>query len=108
MKNLRSLSIDRFNASLSGAVIAGALTFGRSTSTPAFINGAVTMKMISRTSMTSTIGVTLMSAIAFFPPRPPTPDIAVASTSGNVTLHDVQKVRRKVLHLRREDGDGGI
>ena len=40
-----------------------ALVFGRSTGTPTCRSGAVTMKMISSTSMTSTSGVTLMSAI---------------------------------------------
>ena len=40
-----------------------ALVFGRSTGTPTCNNGAVIMKMISNTSMTSTSGVTLMSAI---------------------------------------------
>ncbi len=39
-----------------------ALVFGRSTDTPEVISGAVTMKMISSTSITSTIGVTLISA----------------------------------------------
>ena len=39
-----------------------ALVFGRSTVTPDVISGAVTMKMMSRTSMTSTSGVTLISA----------------------------------------------
>src|SRR5688500_5574337 len=42
---------------------APALLSGRSTGTPATSNGAVTMKMMSRTSITSTIGVTLISAI---------------------------------------------
>ena len=36
---------------------------GRSSGTPEFSSGAVTMKMISSTSMTSTKGVTLISAI---------------------------------------------
>ena len=40
-----------------------ALVFGRSTGTPTCRSGAVIMKMISSTSMTSTSGVTLMSAI---------------------------------------------
>src|SRR5438045_3229411 len=38
-----------------------ALDSGRSTVTPVVIIGAVTMKMTSSTSMTSTIGVTLIS-----------------------------------------------
>ena len=40
-----------------------AWVFGRSTGTPTVISGAATMKMISSTSMTSTSGVTLISAI---------------------------------------------
>ena len=40
-----------------------ALTLGRSTLTPCWTSGAVTMKMTSSTSMTSTIGVTLISDI---------------------------------------------
>ena len=39
-----------------------ASVFGRSTDTPEVISGAVTMKMISSTSITSTSGVTLISA----------------------------------------------
>ena len=44
---------------------------GRSTLTPLWISGAVTMKMMSSTSITSTSGVTLMSAIARRAPPPP-------------------------------------
>ena len=40
-----------------------AAVFGRSTGTPTVSSGAVIMKMTSSTSMTSTIGVTLISAI---------------------------------------------
>ena len=36
--------------------------FGKSSGTPCTINGAATMKMISSTSITSTNGVTLISA----------------------------------------------
>ena len=46
---------------------------GRFTGTPEVSSGAVTMKMISSTSITSTSGVTLISAIAarrFDLPRP--------------------------------------
>src|SRR6185369_7589685 len=44
---------------------------GSSTGTPAVSSGAVTMKMISSTSMTSTSGVTLISAMAPRLPRRP-------------------------------------
>ena len=43
---------------------------GRSTGTPATSKGAVTMKMISSTSITSTNGVTLISAIGARRERP--------------------------------------
>ena len=36
---------------------------GRSSGTPCTISGAATMKMMSSTSITSTIGVTLISAM---------------------------------------------
>ena len=49
---------------LSGAGIASAEASGRSTSMPWTIIGAVTMKMINSTNMTSTKGVTLMSDIS--------------------------------------------
>src|SRR5687768_6773177 len=52
---------------------AAALLSGRSTWTPAVSKGAVTMKMISSTSMTSTIGVTLISDIGDRRPRRPAP-----------------------------------
>jgi hypothetical protein len=53
-----------------------ACVFGRSTGTPTVRSGAATMKTISSTSMTSTIGVTLISDIGarlylLRPPRPP-------------------------------------
>src|ERR1700704_3333343 len=47
---------------------------GRSTLTPLWISGAVTMKMIKSTSMTSTRGVTLMSVIARRGPPSPAPN----------------------------------
>src|SRR5258708_31765338 len=46
-----------------GAIVEGFLAFTLSTLTPLVSMGVMTMKMISRTSMTSTMGVTLMSAI---------------------------------------------
>src|ERR1039458_1317273 len=48
---------------LSAACMAmGFLVFAKSTETPLDNMGVMTMKMISRTSITSTMGVTLMSA----------------------------------------------
>ncbi len=59
----------------------GASALGRSTSTPAESSGAVTMKMISRTSMTSTSGVTLISLSGARPLPPPPVLIPIASLS---------------------------
>ncbi len=57
---------------------AAAAVFGSSTGTPTVSIGAATMKMISSTSITSTIGVMLISLIAADRPprrrRPPPPD----------------------------------
>src|SRR5690606_38667817 len=54
-----------------------AAVLGRSIGTPAVIIGAATMKMISSTSITSTMGVTLISLITALPlrrrRRPPPP-----------------------------------
>ena len=59
-----------------------ALAFGRSTVTPDVINGAATMNTINSTSITSTNGVTLISASGLYRPRPrPGPlrvDIAIS------------------------------
>jgi hypothetical protein len=54
---------------------AAAFDSGTSTWTPLASSGAVTMKMISRTSITSTIGVTLISAMGWRRPRRPEPRI---------------------------------
>src|SRR5690606_33478754 len=96
---------------------------GRLTSIPFCIIGAATMKMMSRTSMTSTSGITLISdrevdtrrpcllrpaasgmGITFgtvrlaqiLPSRP-----AFPFASGEVALGDVQELEREVVHLRR-------
>src|SRR5690606_17113493 len=60
--------------------IAAAEEVGRSIGTPAVIIGAATMKMISSTSITSTMGVMLISLMTAFlrprrrrPPPPPPP-----------------------------------
>src|SRR5208282_5142206 len=57
-----------------GSLMAGALVCGRSTGTPTVKSGAVTMKMTSRTSITSTMGVTLISLMRRrWPVRPKKP-----------------------------------
>jgi hypothetical protein len=49
----------------SGSCSTSARVCGRSTGMPAVSSGAVTMKTMSRTSITSTIGVTLISLIGW-------------------------------------------
>ena len=45
----------------------GLFTFARSTLTPFCNMGVITMKMINNTSITSTMGVTLMSELTLAP-----------------------------------------
>src|SRR5258706_11145917 len=67
------------------------------------------MKMISSTSMTSTSGTTLISASELATRRlrlrPPETSSAVCTfgTLGEVPFRDVQKLHRKVVHLRSQD-----
>src|SRR5262249_36113931 len=74
------------------------VTFGRSTETPCCRMGAVTMKMMSSTSMTSTSGVTLMSEIESPPPGPPKAMLLLQE----VPLRDVQELGAERVHLRRQ------
>ena len=62
IEGLPSLSIVTSTGFCDCATLAAAV-FGSCTGTPVVISGAATMKMISSTSMTSTIGVTLISDI---------------------------------------------
>src|SRR5271154_858021 len=104
----------------------GFLVFTLSTLTPLVSMGVMTMKMMSSTSMTSTIGVTLMSATggaAFFfsiaksfrrrgaagDPRPFRIQLAVSSRTllrragASCTLQEViQKLGAGVTHLHVE------
>src|SRR3954470_10453508 len=58
----------RMASSLSASSMAcGLLVLARSTSCPFCSIGVMTMKMISSTSITSTMGVTLMSLFTFLP-----------------------------------------
>src|SRR5687768_4058354 len=91
---------------------------GRFTCSPCCIIGAVTMKMISSTSITSTSGTTLISEseVATYPPRPrrprPDPPESCFCTEGiisrrstglrEVALGDVQELEREVVHLGGE------
>src|SRR5215472_13295458 len=57
-----------------GSVSSAARDFGRSSGTPTVNSGAVTIKMTSNTSITSTIGVTLISASGAYRSSPASPD----------------------------------
>src|SRR5438128_9267334 len=83
---------------------------GSFTSTPRWIIGAATMKMMSSTSMTSTSGTTLISASDVdtrrLRPRPGAAASCPVTTFGTlrkVPFCDVQKLHREVVHFRRED-----
>src|SRR5690606_13969258 len=75
---------------------------GRSTFTPCWSIGAVTMKMMSNTSITSTSGVTLISAIPLGPPllEPAIPDLL-----GGVPLDEVEEVGGEIAHLAIQHPD---
>src|ERR1039458_2271848 len=85
-------------------------TFGTSTSMPNSITWAVSMKMISRTSTTSTNGVTLISERLDPPARlrdpypPPLREKAMALFSA-AALGEVQKLHREVVHARAQFPD---
>src|SRR3990172_2480018 len=69
-----------------------ALACGRFTSTPCVSMGAVTMKMMRRTSITSTSGVTLISAMTLrSPARPEELIIAMASPLVDLALEEVDE-----------------
>src|SRR5687767_11456204 len=95
---------------------AGACVRGSSTVMPVVMSGAVIMKMMSSTSMTSTSGVTLMSAIMLPPPcaalesEPLSPTcIAMGDLRRReVALDDVEEVGREVLHVAVQDADARI
>src|SRR5512136_2584578 len=93
----------------SSAFTGCAFAWGRFTSTPCWMRGAVTMKMMSRTSITSTSGVTLISLRVWRPE----PDVERAKallrggSAEEVALHDVEEVVGEVGHLAVEDPDPG-
>src|SRR5574341_2240887 len=90
----------------SSASTALARASGRFTSTPCWMSGAVTMKMMSSTSITSTSGVTLIS-LSVWRPEPLVP-IATALPPvrpEEVAPDDVEEVVREVGHLAVEDPD---
>src|ERR1700761_2456462 len=84
-----------------GAVVA----LGRSTCTPEVSMGAVTMKMMSSTSMTSTIGVTLISEKAclrrerLLPPFPPGSPNDTAMLSLDLPRHQQAELNAEIFKL---------
>jgi hypothetical protein len=64
------LHVDGQHQLLLGGLDRGGLGLGRFTLTPCWMRGAVTMKMMSSTSITSTMGVTLISLMVTRPPEP--------------------------------------
>src|SRR5690349_22199452 len=100
--SLRSAPIDSWSWPF-GSSSLSALVCGSWMSTAVFIIGAATMKMISSTSMTSTIGVTLISLLRS---SPPPVFIAMPTTSPQeVALDDVEVVLLERLHLGAEHAD---
>src|ERR1700722_10994110 len=123
----------RIASSLSAAcMVMGFLVFTRSTLTPLVSMGVMTMKMMSSTSITSTMGVTLMSATgggAFFfsipksfrrrgaeyKPRPFRIQLASRTLlRGAGALHTLQEVIQKLgagvthLHVERVNAVGEV
>src|SRR5512135_756816 len=95
MRLLASTVMIRRSSSLRSAF---ALACGRFTSTPWVSMGAVTMKMIRRTSITSTSGVTLMSAMTLrSPARPEELIIAMASSLVDLALEEVDELGREAV-----------
>src|SRR5438132_3299874 len=81
----------------------GFFVFASSTLTPFCNIGVITMKMIRRTSITSAIGVTLISEVTS-PLPPPDPIPMVLPLSLGLVLFDevVDQLGRRVGHLDRE------
>src|SRR5512135_2296121 len=95
MRLLASTVMIRRSSSLRSAF---ALACGRFTSTPWVSMGAVTMKMIRRTSITSTSGVTLMSAMTLrSPARLEELIIAMASSLVDLPVEEVDEFGREAV-----------
>src|SRR6267142_1934940 len=83
-------------------------TFGTSTSRPNSITCAVSMKMISSTSTTSTNGTTLISDSELTPrkrPRfPPADELVVenAMSALETSFHEIQKLEDEIFHTGTE------
>src|SRR3979411_2672627 len=83
-------------------------TFGTSTSRPNSITCAVSMKMISSTSTTSTSGTTLISdselPTRHRPRMPPTAELVVenAMSALETSFHEIQKLEDEIFHAGAE------
>src|SRR5213594_3233581 len=95
------LSVSTVTTSRCSVASAPDSVFGRRTSMPRVIIGAVTMKMMSRTRMTSTRGVTLMSDSAGPKRPPPRPGRLIAIG------HPVRPEGASDADLARFDRSGG-
>src|SRR3989339_248952 len=85
-----------------------ALACGRFTSTPWVSKGAVTMKMMRRTSITSTSGVTLISAMTLrSPARPEELIIAMASPLVDLALEEVDEFGGEAVDPGVDHPDAG-
>src|SRR5215467_3387589 len=79
----------------------GLCVFANSTFWPFCNIGVTTMKMISRTSITSAIGVTLISELTC--PRPPPPPIPIQLPLAALLLDElVDQLGRRVRHFDGE------
>src|SRR3990172_8390620 len=105
MRLLASTVMTRRSSSLRSAF---ALACGRFTSTPWVSMGAVTMKMIRRTSITSTSGVTLISAMTLrSPARLEELIIAMASPLVDLALEEVDEFGRETVDPDVDRPDAG-
>src|SRR5512139_69441 len=95
---IRLLASTVMTSRSSSARIALAFACGRFTSTPWVSIGAVTMKMMRSTSITSTSGVTLISAMILRSPARPDPVIAMGSHPLGLALEEVDELGAEAVH----------
>src|SRR5215469_5260169 len=103
-------SFVRLTTGISCAVSFTCRTLGTSTCNPNSITWAVSMKMISNTSTTSTNGVMLISASGAPPrrrptPPPPLPFVEKAILRSEIPFGHVQELQREVFHARTHFAD---
>src|SRR5512139_2173599 len=103
--NMRLLASTVMTRRSSSLRIAFALACGRFTSTPWVSMGAVTMKMMRSTSITSTSGVTLISAMILRSPARPDPVIATGSHPLGLALEEVDEIGVEAVHPVQDHPD---